>query len=144
MGKKRIIQKSQYSGGESLKSRALAKLPKKKIDSGVLNIFSTYNNTIVSLTDNTGNVVLNSSSGALGFSGARKGTPFAASKVADFLAERAKLIGLKEIGVKVKGIGAGREAALRSFAAKGFDILFIKDVTPVPHNGPKPPKPRRV
>ncbi|HBT81292.1 TPA: 30S ribosomal protein S11 [Candidatus Giovannonibacteria bacterium] len=143
MGKKRIIQKAGGSV-EASKARALVRLPKKKLESGILNILSTYNNTIISLSDPEGRVVLSSSSGAMGFKGARKGTPYAASKVADFMAERAKLIGLKEVGIKVKGIGAGRESAIRTFAARGFDIQSIRDLTPTPHNGPKPPKPRRV
>lgn len=143
MGKKRIIQKAE-GAAEASKARALAKLPKKKLEVGVLNILSTYNNTIISLADREGRVVLSSSSGALGFKGARKGTPYAASKVAEFMAERSKLVGLKEIGIKVKGIGAGRESAIRTFASKGFDLKFIRDLTPTPHNGPKPPKPRRV
>lgn len=143
MGKKRIIQKAGGSV-EASKARALARLPKKKLESGILNILSTYNNTIISLSDLEGRVVLSSSSGAMGFKGARKGTPYAASRVADFMAERAKLIGLREVGIKVKGIGAGRESAIRTFAARGFDIQSIRDLTPTPHNGPKPPKPRRV
>ena len=92
MGKKRIIQKAGGSV-EASKARALVRLPKKKLESGILNILSTYNNTIISLSDPEGRVVLSSSSGAMGFKGARKGTPYAASKVADFMAERAKLIG---------------------------------------------------
>ena len=141
MGKKRIIQKGSI---DDMRSRALSKLPKKKLPFGILNVLSTYNNTIISLTDEAGAVILSSSSGAMGFSGARKGTPYAASKVAEFMAERAKLLGLKDVGIKVKGIGAGRESAIRSFAAQGFNIQFIRDITPIPHNGPKPEKPRRV
>jgi len=144
MGKKRIIQKSSQGASEALKARSLAKLTKKKLAFGILNILSTYNNTTVALADEKGNVVLSSSAGALGFSGAKKGTPYAASKVSEFVAEKAKLIGVKDVGIKVKGIGAGRESAIRSFAAQGFSIQFISDVTPSPHNGPKPPKPRRV
>lgn len=85
-----------------------------------------------------------SSSGALGFKGAKKGTPFAAAKVGEMLAEKAHLMGMTEVGIVVRGVGAGREAAVRSFAAKGIDITSLKDKTPVPHNGPKPKKPRRV
>jgi small subunit ribosomal protein S11 len=85
-----------------------------------------------------------SSSGALGFKGAKKSTPFAALKIGEVLAEKAQLIGLKEIDVVVRGVGSGRESVIRSFAAKGVDILSIKDATPVPHNGPRPRKPRRV
>lgn len=141
MGKKRVIQKA---GGADNSAARVQKLPKRKIDFGVLNILSTYNNTIISLSDTEGNIFLSSSCGALGFKGARKGTPYAASKVSEMVAERAKLIGVKEVGIKVRGIGSGRESAIRTFASKGFEIKFIKDLTPVPHNGPKPPKPRRV
>ena len=144
MGKKRIIQKGGGSVDQSLTSRSLGRLPKKKLTSGILYIQSTYNNTILSLTDEKGNVVISSSAGALGFKGAKKGTPFAASKVAELMADKAKMIGVKEVGVMVKGVGAGREAAIRSFAAKGIDFNFIRDITPLPHNGPRPPKPRRV
>lgn len=143
MGKKRIIQKADGSS-DSSKSQGGSRLPKKKIDFGVLNILSTYNNTVASLTDREGNVIISSSCGALGFKGARKGTPYAASKVSESIAERAKLMGLKEVGIKVRGIGSGRESAIRTFASKGFEIQFIRDLTPVPHNGPKPPKRRRV
>jgi small subunit ribosomal protein S11 len=144
MGKKRVIKKAGGSVDQSLTARSMGRLPKKKLASGLLYIQSTYNNTILSLTDEKGNVVISSSAGALGFKGAKKGTPFAASKVAELVAEKAKMIGVKEIGVMVKGVGAGRESAIRSFAAKGIDFIFIRDITPIPHNGPRPPKPRRV
>ncbi len=144
MGKKRIIQKSGGSVDQNLASRSMGKLPKKKMSSGILYIRSTYNNTILSLTDEKGNVVISSSAGALGFRGAKKGTPFAASKVAELIADKAKIIGVKEVGIMVRGVGAGREAAIRSFATRGIDFIFIRDITPIPHNGPSPPKPRRV
>lgn len=144
MGKKRIIKKGGGGVDQSLTARSLTHLPKKKLASGILRIQSTYNNTILSLTDEKGNVVLSSSAGSLGFKGAKKGTPFAASKVAELVADKAKMIGVKEVGVIVKGVGAGREAAIRSFAVKGIDFIFIRDATPIPHNGPKPPKRRRV
>jgi len=105
-----------------------------------LHVQSTYNNTIVLLTDKKGNAIMQSSAGALGFKGAKKGTPFAAAKVGEALGEKAMNIGLKEIDVIVKGVGSGRESAIRGFIAKGFNITNIKDVTPVPHNGPKPKK----
>ncbi|OGF58970.1 30S ribosomal protein S11 [Candidatus Giovannonibacteria bacterium RIFCSPLOWO2_01_FULL_43_160] len=107
-------------------------------------ILSTYNNTIISITNQNGDVILSSSSGALGFSGAKKGTPYASTKVAEFLGEKAKAVGIKNLGILVKGVGSGRDAALRSFAAQGFEIYAIRDITPVPHNGPRAPKPRRV
>lgn len=144
MGKKRIIKKGGGTVDQSLASRSLGRLPKKRLASGILYIQSTYNNTILSLTDEKGNVLISSSAGALGFKGAKKGTPFAASKVAELMADKAKMIGIKEVGVMIKGVGAGREAAIRSFSARGIDFNFIRDITPLPHNGPRPPKPRRV
>lgn len=128
----------------SLKERALSRVPKKKLVHGVVSVQATYNNTLVSLSDLDGNVVMASSSGALGFKGAKKGTPFAAAKIGEVLSEKAKMIGLKEIDVVIKGVGSGRESAIRAFAAAGIDVLSIKDVTPVPFNGPKPRKARRV
>ncbi|MBX4209375.1 30S ribosomal protein S11 [Candidatus Parcubacteria bacterium] len=126
------------------KKEAAAKAPKKRVDSAILYVQSTYNNTLCLLTDASGNALAQSSSGALGFKGAKKGTPFAAAKVGEVLADKAKLMGVKEIAVVIKGVGSGRESAVRSFIAKGVSISSIKDVTPVPHNGPKAKKPRRV
>jgi small subunit ribosomal protein S11 len=117
---------------------------KKQIASGILYVESTFNNTKVSLTDSKGNVLMWSSSGSLGFKGAKKGTPFAAAKIGETLGQKAFDLGLKEIDVVVKGVGSGRESAIRGFITKGFTINSIKDTTPVPHNGPKPKKPRRV
>lgn len=144
MGKKRIVKKSGSSVDQGLRARALARGPKRKLAMGMLSIQSTYNNTIVSLSDMSGNVIMWSSSGSLGFSGAKKGTPFAAAKVGELLAEKALTMGLKSIDVVVKGVGSGRESAIRAFIAKGIDVNSIKDKTPVPHNGPRPKKPRRV
>lgn len=144
MGKKRIIKKGGGTMDQGLKARSLEKIPKHKISSGVLYVNATYNNTLINLTDTEGNVVAWSTSGALGFKGAKKGTPYAASKVAELLAEKGKMIGLENVDVVLKGVGSGREAAIRSFVAKGININLIRDVTPIPHNGPKPPKPRRV
>ena len=120
------------------------KTPKKKITQAVLHIQATFNNTKVVLTDKGGNSIAWSSSGALGFKGAKKGTPFAAAKVGDILAEKAEALGIKEIEVIIRGVGSGRESAIRSFIARGFDVSNIKDMTPVPFNGPKAKKPRRV
>ena len=105
---------------------------------------STYNNTRLNLTDKKGNTVAFSSAGALGFKGAKKGTPFAAAKVGEELGEKANAMGMKEISVVVKGVGSGRESSVRGFISKGINITSIKDRTPVPHNGPKAKKPRRV
>lgn len=144
MGKRRILKK-QGSGVDSGKrDRALSKIAQKKIEHAILHIESTYNNTRVSLTDTKGGVVMWASSGSMGFSGNRKSTPFAAAKVGEVIGEKAATIGVKEADVFIKGVGAGRESALRGFAGKGIQILTIHDVTPVPHNGPQPPKPRRV
>ncbi|HDQ16832.1 MAG TPA: 30S ribosomal protein S11, partial [Candidatus Vogelbacteria bacterium] len=114
------------------------------ISAGIVHIRATYNNTAMSLTDMTGNLIINSSSGALGFKGSKKGTPFAAGKVGELIAEQGQKMGLKEVEIKVKGVGSGRESAIRAFMAKGINILKIKDITPIPFNGPRPPKPRRV
>lgn len=141
MGKKRIVKKG---GDEARSSGAAGRASKRKLDSGRLYVEATYNNTKVSLADEKGNVVAWSSSGSLGFSGAKKGTPFAAAKVGELLADRATSMGMKEVSVIVSGVGAGRESSIRAFATKGIHISGIKDTTPVPHNGPRPPKPRRV
>lgn len=144
MGKKRIIKKSMSETITESKSRILSRFPKKQINKAILHIESTYNNTRLTLTDETGNTILWGSAGSMGFKGAKKGTPYAASKIANVLGEKAKLLGLKNVDIIVKGVGAGRESAIRSFVANGIDVLNIKDKTPIPHNGPRPPKPRRV
>jgi len=142
MGKKRIIKKS--GGGERASSKALTRVPKKKIAIGTLNILASFNNTILTLCDNKGNAIIAASSGALGFRGSRKSTPFAAAKVGEIIGEKANQMGMKDASVIIKGIGAGRESALRGFANQGINITKISDLTPVPHNGPRLPKPRRV
>lgn len=144
MGKKRIIRKSGGSVDQGLKSRSLARVAKRNLLAGTLHIHATYNNTKVLLSDKEGNAVAWSSSGALGFSGAKKGTPFAAAKVGELVGDKAVMIGLKEVDVVIRGVGAGRESALRGFAGKGIEVTRIADDTPVPHNGPRPPKPRRI
>src|ERR1700742_744447 len=140
MGKKRIIKKSGRGLDQGRKERALSKASKRRLERGVLHIEATFNNTKAVLTDEKGNAVMSSSSGALGFSGARKSTPYAAAKVGELLGEKAALIGLKEATVVIRGVGAGRESALRAFAGKGIQIRSIKDATPVPHNGPRAKK----
>ena len=143
MGKKRIIKKGEVGSGESASTASKKKI-KRRVARGFVYINSTYNNTIITLTDETGAVLSSGSAGSLGFSGAKKGTPYAASKVATQLMERAQTIGMQEICIYVRGVGAGRESAIRSIAAGGLTIGMIKDITPVPFNGPKPPKMRRV
>ena len=127
-----------------LKSRSLARVAKKNIEAGILFIHATYNNTKVLLADKEGNTLAWSSSGALGFAGAKKGTPFAAAKVGELLGEKAAMMGVKEVDVVIRGVGSGRESALRGFAGKGIEVTRIADDTPVPHNGPRPAKPRRI
>ena len=117
---------------------------KKNIDTGIAHIRSTFNNTIVTITDTQGNVLSWSSAGSLGFKGSRKSTPFAAQMAAEAAAKAGIEHGMKTLEVTVKGPGAGREAAIRSLQAAGLEVTAIRDVTPVPHNGCRPPKRRRV
>ncbi|MCH8049908.1 30S ribosomal protein S11 [Patescibacteria group bacterium] len=144
MGKKRIVKKKGGGMNQGLKSRSLSRVPKKRMEAGILHIKATYNNTILMLTDKEGGAVIFSSCGALGFSGARKGTPFAAAKVGELVGEKAALIGVKDVDVVIKGVGSGRESSLRAFSSKGIKIKTIKDMTPIPFNGPRAKKPRRV
>jgi small subunit ribosomal protein S11 len=144
MGKKRIVKKGD-SAKDGAKHAAGKKLARKRLDVGVLHVQSTYNNTKLLLADVNGDAITWSSSGALGFKGAKKGTPFAAAKIGELLGESAKTLGLKSVDVVVKGVGAGRESAIRGFmSTSGVSITSIQDRTAVPFNGPKPPKPRRV
>ena len=120
------------------------KKEKKNILNGVVHIQSTFNNTIITITDPMGNVVAWSSAGIQGFKGSRKSTPFAAQLAAEDAVKKAMEHGMKNVEVYVKGPGAGRESALRSLQSAGFNVILIKDVTPIPHNGCRPPKRRRV
>jgi len=144
MGKKRIITKGEAEAKTGEAPKAAVKSSKKRVESGKLYVQSTYNNTLVSVSDRQGNVLMASSSGALGFRGAKKGTPFAAAKVGETLAAKASELGVKEVSVVVCGVGSGRESAIRGFISKGINITSITDMTPVPFNGPSPKKPRRV
>lgn len=150
MGKKRVIQKSKENlakksqGAEKSLDKKTESGAKRKYDSGRVYIQATYNNTIMTVTDDQGNVLAWMSAGTLGFTGPKKATPFAASKVAEAIAEKVQKSGPTNIEVYVKGVGSGRDSAVRSLASKGFNIKSVKDVTPIPHNGPRPPKPRRV
>ncbi|MCK5059922.1 MAG: 30S ribosomal protein S11 [Candidatus Pacebacteria bacterium] len=144
MGKKRIVKKTA-TVSEGGRSSTRLSAPKRAVSSGVFYVESSYNNTKVVVSDTKGKVLCWSSSGSLGFSGAKKGTPFAAAKVGELLGEKAQMMGMKEISVIIKGVGSGRESAVRGFISKsGVAINSIKDTTPVPFNGPRPPKPRRV
>ena len=117
---------------------------KRNITSGIAYVYSTFNNTIISIADEGGNVISWSSAGSKGFKGSRKSTPYAAQIAADSAASKAQEHGLKTLSVKLKGPGSGRETTLRALQSRGFKILSIKDTTPMPHNGSRPPKKRRV
>ena len=133
--KVKTIKKSSYSK---------KKKAKKNILNGIAYIQSTFNNTIVSIGDNHGNIVSWASAGQKGFKGSRKSTPYAAQVAADAAAVKALEVGMRTLSVEVKGPGSGRETALRALQARGFKIISIKDTTPMPHNGTRPPKKRRV
>jgi small subunit ribosomal protein S11 len=126
------------------KKKAFKKKEKRNIPVGIVHVQATFNNTIVTITDQTGNVVAWSSAGSLGFRGSRKGTPFAAQQAALTAATKAKETGMRTVEVRVGGPGAGRESAIRTLATVGLDVRAIRDVTPIPHNGCRPPKKRRV
>ena len=132
---KKIIKKSSYSKKKKIK---------RNIPSGIAYVQSSFNNTIVSIADTQGNIISWSSAGQKGFKGSRKSTPYAAQIAADSAATKALEYGMKTLTVEIKGPGSGRETALRALQARGFKILSIKDTTPMPHNGTRPPKKRRV
>jgi small subunit ribosomal protein S11 len=142
MGKKKIVTKE--GGSENTETKNQSKLPKKKLTTVTLHIEATFNNTKAVVSDKDGNTLFWSSAGSKGFRGAKKGTPFAAGKVGDVLGEKSAALGIKEFNVVVKGVGSGREPTIRAFMAHGFELTGVRDVTPIPHNGPKPKKPRRV
>jgi len=126
------------------KKKTFKKKEKKVVTSGIMHIQASFNNTIVTFTDQVGNVLAWSSSGSLGFRGSRKGTPFAAQQASLTAANKAKEYGLRAVEVRVSGPGAGRESAVRALASSGIEVRSIRDVTPIPHNGCRPPKRRRV
>jgi len=150
VGKKRVIPKNEEkeegaktgssgSSASSSEARARAKMMR-----GIAYVQATYNNTIITISDEKGNALAQSSAGALGFSGAKKATPFAASRVAEAVIEKIRKSGMQEILVRVSGVGSGRDSAVRSLANHGLNIVSIKDTTPQPHNGPRSKKVRRV
>lgn len=145
MGKKRVIKKAARPDEVIKEARLSSKIASKiKEESAIVHILSTYNNTIITLTDMNGGVLFGSSAGALGFRGTKKGTPYAASKVAELVSEIIGATSIKSLQIIIKGIGSGRESALRTMAARVSNVSSIKDATPIAHNGPRPPKPRRV
>jgi len=150
MGKKRIITKTEEEllketekVEAGMKKDVKIKKPSKTKE-GKLFISSSYNNTLITLTDLQGNVLTWASAGSIGFKGTKKATPFAASKVAETISFAAKKLGIEKVTVLVKGIGSGRDSAIRSLAARGLEIVSVIDITPVPHNGCRPRKVRRV
>jgi small subunit ribosomal protein S11 len=148
VGKIKITNKEEGASSEASEvvaaPKTSVKVPKKKVVSGTLHVEATFNNTKVVLSDKEGNTLFWTSAGSLGFKGAKKGTPFAASKAGSVIGEKAKALGIKEVDVVVKGVGSGREPTIRAFMAYDVEISAVRDMTPVPHNGPKPKKPRRV
>lgn len=154
MGKKKIQNQSETEllketdELESVQKKAVAAAQRaqssKLVDKGRIYVQSTYNNTLITIADSRGGVIAWASAGSLGFKGPKKATPYAASKTVETLMEKVKKAGLRNVDVFVKGVGGGRESAVRAFASNGLNILSIKDVTPVPHNGCRPRKVRRV
>jgi len=144
MGKKRVIKKGEEVSGEAHKERRESSSVSQKVSRGTAYIQATYNNTIITITDDKGNALAWSSAGSLGFSGAKKATPFAAARVAEMVVEKLRKTGLQAVSVMVSGVGSGRDSAIRALANQGLDILSVKDTTPLPHNGPRPKKVRRV
>ncbi len=149
MGKKRVIAKTEEEileeeGKLDKKKKSKKKEKRKNVQHGRMYISASYNNTTMTLTDKEGKVLSWTTAGNLGFKGTKKATPYAASEVANTLSEKAQKIGVKEVDIFVKGVGTGRSSALRALAGKDIIINSIKDITPIPHNGCRPKKPRRV
>lgn len=147
MGKKKIAQTLPTQIKDDATNAASptgAGKSKRKIQAGRIYIKSSYNNTIVTATDDKGGVLTWASAGSLGFAGPKKATPFASSKIVAVIAERLKNIGPTDVDVIVRGVGSGRDGAIRSLINQGFNVMSLKDVTPIPHNGPRPKKVRRV
>lgn len=150
MGKKKV---AEQTGDTAPKTQAAGDAPAvkvasgkkaKRVESGRVYINSSYNNTVITITDHAGSVIAWATAGSIGFSGPKKATPFAASKIIAVLSEKMRALGMQSVDVVLKGIGGGRDSSLRSLVNQGFAITSIKDVTPIPHNGPRPRKTRRV
>jgi small subunit ribosomal protein S11 len=150
MGKKKIAKETAEEAlkesevVESALKKAVEVSAEKKLIRGKVFINASYNNTFISVTDEAGNVIAWASAGSLGFRGPKKATPFAAARVAEAVLEKLRKTGLEEVEIYIRGIGGGRESAVRTFISKGLDVTLVKDVTPIPHNGPRPRKVRRV
>jgi len=135
------MAKAKTKGG---KKKAFKRKERRMVPQGIVHIQATFNNTLISITDLEGNLIVQSSAGALGFRGSRKGTPFAAQQAASRAAQAANDLGMRSCEVRVKGPGSGRESAVRAIQSAGIEVRLIRDVTPIPHNGCRPPKRRRV
>lgn len=146
MGKKKVAEKPEAVSKDKAAEVAQKTASKKSkaVQRGKIYINATYNNTMITITDMTGNVLAWASAGSLGFVGPKKATPFAATKIVSVIAEKIAPYGMTEAEVFVKGVGSGRDSALRSFINRGLNVVLIKDRTPIPHNGPRPPKVRRI
>ncbi len=151
MGKKRVAQKTEEEllaekeeREKTIREKEKKTVRKSKVVSGRVYISATYNNTVITLTDSKGDTLAWVTAGSLGFKGTKKATPYAASRVATVIGNKAEKIGIQEIDIYVKGVGSGRNSALKSLAGRSMKINSIKDITPIPHNGCRPPKPRRV
>jgi small subunit ribosomal protein S11 len=150
MGKKKIAEQKPEEvpkGSAPAETAAAKAAPAKKsrhLENARAYVNASYNNTVLTVTDDKGNVIAWATAGSLGFSGPKKATPFAASKVVSVIAEKLKNYGVAALTIFVKGVGGGRDSAIRSLINHGFNVVAIKDITPIPHNGPKPPKTRRV
>lgn len=151
MGKKKVIEQNQEENikdtekvEETIKKGLKAPSKSGMVSEGRVYVFSSYNNTIITLTNNRGQVLMSKSAGAVGFKGTKKSTSFAASKVSGTIVVLCKKLGMEKIEVFIKGIGAGRESAVRTLVNQGLNVVSIKDITPIPHNGVKPKKVRRV
>lgn len=150
MGKKKVAEQTadqalqQQATVETAVTKAATPKKSRRIETGLVYINSSYNNTVITVTDVKGNVIAWATAGSIGFSGPKKATPFAASKIIGVLSEKMKNIGMASIEVILKGVGGGRDSAVRSLVNQGFAVSSIKDVTPIPHNGPRRPKVRRV
>lgn len=142
--KHKTAKKKTSSKKQKTKLSKKVKKVRKQISRGQASVKCSYNNTIVSLSDLSGNVLAWATSGLLGFKGAKKATPYAATQVVANVSEKAKKYGLKDLKVYIKGVGSGREAVVRALANNGFNLILIKDITPIPHNGCRPKKPRRL
>jgi len=135
---------TESKAGETTARRRRGARKKRQVTRGQAHILATYNNTLVTLTDQGGNAIASCSAGRVGFKGPRKSTPYAAGVIVRTVVEKARDYGLKDVDVLVRGVGMGRESAIRALYANGLNVLSIKDVTPAPHNGCRPPRPRRV